>query len=220
MKEPSKKNNDTKSKYVLATIAIPIEITPDGDQITHTELYSIDFSVLDFLPNPSEQVAEIDISQLFSCISDKATDEFAFRSSESGTESGESESRSGSESESEYETESDSDGGDFLFREEYRTSIPEDESETMLGSREGGLAPPVVHKNEIQTRRAFPRSKTFRRFRSASTRGDTRPGGIRNQRFSRRSDMRRFIHVPKHILNTLGIRGVGGLRPPLPPCSS
>ncbi len=56
------------TRYILATIQVPIEITPDGNQITHSDLYRIEFEAIETLPEPCPTSLEIDLNEMFSAI--------------------------------------------------------------------------------------------------------------------------------------------------------
>jgi len=56
------------TRYILATIQVPIEITPDGNQITHSDLYRIEFEAIETLPEPCPASLEIDLNEMFSAI--------------------------------------------------------------------------------------------------------------------------------------------------------
>ena len=60
------------SQYVMATIHIPIEITFRGEQITHSDLYRIEFSRIDGLPKPSDSPSTVDISALLSSLGESS----------------------------------------------------------------------------------------------------------------------------------------------------
>jgi len=69
------------SKFVMATIHVPVEITVEGHQITHTELYEVEFSAIDRLPTYREPPAFVDVAGLFSKIGEEPG--IAFRNTES-----------------------------------------------------------------------------------------------------------------------------------------
>jgi hypothetical protein len=161
------------SKFVMATIHVPVEITVEGTQITHTELYEVEFSAIDRLPVYREPPAFVDVAGLFSKISEEPG--IAFRNDEpdSGSESDESES--GSESESE----SGSDDVEFRFQSTFDNG-EEDEEDPSL----------TVAKTEIRGPRPYPKSRTFRH------------NGASKRRYTRKSDSR-FIHIPQSVINEL-----------------
>jgi len=124
------------SKFVMATIHVPVEITVEGTQITHTELYEVEFSAIDRLPAYREPPAFVDVAGLFSKISEEPG--IAFRNTDV---------ESGSESEDESsDSESGSDDVEFRFQ-----STLEPDNRTL-----------TVAKTEIRGPRPYPKSRTFR----------------------------------------------------------
>jgi hypothetical protein len=69
----------------MATIHVPVEITVEGTQITHTELYQVEFSAIDRLPVYREPPAFVDVAGLFSKIGEEPG--IAFREDDSSSES-------------------------------------------------------------------------------------------------------------------------------------
>jgi hypothetical protein len=133
-----------------------VEITVEGTQITHTELYEVEFSAIDRLPVYREPPAFVDVAGLFSKIGEEPG--LAFRDDDS---------LSGSESESESESESDSDDVEFRFQSTLDNG-EEDEEDPSL----------TVAKTEIRGPRPYPKSRTFRH-NGASKRRYTRKSDSR-----------------------------------------
>ena len=52
------------SKFVMASIHVPVEITAEGKQITHTQLYRVEFSPIDQLPPMHEKPAFVDVADV------------------------------------------------------------------------------------------------------------------------------------------------------------
>ena len=96
----------------MAIISIPIEITANGDQITHTDLYKVDFTVIDYLPPPTKPLVEINLAELFSQIADNPSDELAFRNDAEETVSG-------SETFNDYPSDMDGSVSDITDNAEY-----------------------------------------------------------------------------------------------------
>jgi hypothetical protein len=165
------------SKYVLATIYLPIEVTPEGKQITHKELYNIKFSVLDFLPpKPAFVKTEISISELFPQIKEKPQDVLQFR------ENTPTDTICDSDDESENHSENESDDTNSLVSYNFEN----DSSTHDIVSDK----PAFQFKKEPPKMRIKSKSKTFRRIQTAS------------RRFSRRSDTR-IVHIPQYFIDTL-----------------
>ena len=129
------------SKFVMATIHVPVEITVEGTQITHTELYEVEFSAIDRLPSYREPPAFVDVAGLFSKISEEPGIAFRNDESDSGSESDDSESGS----------ESDSDDVEFRFQSTLETDNGNEEDPSL-----------TVAKTEIRGPRPYPKSRTFR----------------------------------------------------------
>jgi hypothetical protein len=206
----------TESKYIMAIISIPIEITANGDQITHTDLYKVDFTVIDYLPPASTPLVEINVAELFSQIADKPSDNLAFRNDVedllSDSESFNDEPSDIDDSvsditdnaeypnyvsdiESEPENEDLDDG--FAIQNEH-TSIPDMDDNvscTFYESPEDEREPKQENEKEIAKRRTFPKSKTIRR---------THTHISNRKRFSRRVN-ERMIYIPQHIIRALNL---------------
>jgi hypothetical protein len=201
----------------MAIISIPIEITPDGDQITHTDLYKVDFTVIDYLPPPSKPLVEINLVELFSQIADKPSDELAFRND---AEDFASASDTCSDTFNDEPSNMDGSVSDITDNAEYPNYVSDIESEDLEdgfasqserasfhdtddnGSntfyenteKEPEYEDPQIYEKEIAKHRTFPKSKTIRR---------THPTNNRN-RFSRRAN-NRIIHIPPHIIRALNL---------------
>ena len=202
------------SKYIMAIISVPIEITPEGDQITHTDLYKVDFTVLDYLPPPSEPIVEINIAELFSQIAVKPSDELAFRAS--GSDIGESSSGSGLESFNDEPSDMDETVSEITDNAEYPNYVSDCDNEEDENYEDGFVSehtsislgksddddaysctfyenPENEPEKEIKKRKPFSKSKTIRRTHYTPA-----------KRFSRRIN-NRLIHIPQHILRSLNL---------------
>ena len=192
------------TKYVMATVRVPIEISMTGEQTVHSELYEIEYDIIDQLPNVSVRANRDQISTLFSKIADVYDDEIAFHPDYYEASLGESESEfAESESAESESAESDTeDTGPFVPIPTEASStfmfhvVAESESEsesdndhpkpTIEFSRDIHDEQ-MVRKDEIRKYKTYPKSTTFRRTR--------RPPS----RFSRKSETR-FLQVPDEIL--------------------
>jgi hypothetical protein len=158
------------TKYVLANITIPIEITPDGNQIMHSDLYGIEFTPIDFLPAPNTNTTELDLSQLFLSVLDNSTENFAFKDCDSdSTYSNSSDGDGDSDGDSDPET------GNGQFTYENESSPVNDrfsgETPNALRIENTGITKPAdtpfmrplqIVGADIQ-RKMPPRTKTLRR---------------------------------------------------------
>jgi hypothetical protein len=201
------------TKYVMATIRVPIEISMTGVQTIHSELYHIEYDVIDQLPDFPENRNTDQLSSIFSRIAETYDEEIEFkqtidtpnhqpilRTTIDDSDMSDASVESDSESESE-----------FVFKPEYGED-EDDEDEDDDSDTIDGFAydddetphhsiPPIqfsqeipdelmVRKDEIRRHRPFPKSKTFRRAHKPQS------------RFSRKSDTR-FIRVPDAILQKI-----------------
>ena len=200
------------SKYIMAIISVPIEITPEGDQITHSDLYKVDFTVLDYLPPPSVPIVEINIAELFSQIAVKTTDELAFRAS--GSDIGES-SGTGLESFNDEPSDIEDTVSEITDNAEYPNYVSDCDNEEDENYEDGFISghtsvslgksdddaysctfyenPENVQEKEIVKRKPFSKSKTIRRTHYTPA-----------KRFSRRIN-NRLIHIPQPILCSLNL---------------
>jgi hypothetical protein len=137
----------------MATIHVPVEITVEGTQITHTELYEVEFSAIDRLPSYREPPAFVDVAGLFSKISEEPGLSFRNDESDSGSESDDSESGS--------------DDVEFRFQSTLETDNGNEEDPSL-----------TVAKTEIRGPRPYPKSRTFRH-NGASKRRYTRKSDSR-----------------------------------------
>lgn len=202
------------TKYVMATIRVPIEISMTGEQTIHSELYHIEYDVIDQLPDFPENRNTDQLSNIFSRIAETYDEEIEFkqtidtpnhqpilRTTIEDSDMSDASFRSDASFESDSESESE-----FVFKPEYDED-EDDDDDTTDGfvydedeSPEHSI-PPIqfsqeipdelmVRKDEIRRHRPFPKSKTFRRAHKPQS------------RFSRKSDTR-FIRVPDTILQKM-----------------
>jgi hypothetical protein len=191
------------TKYVMAIIHVPIEIGVDGEQTVHSDLYHIEYSVIDQLPDFPQNRNTEQLFNIFSKIAETYDDEIEFKQTlepnstimdytyMSETNSFVSESDSDAESYSE-----------FVFKPEYNDDIDDDnhiDNDTIYESDDEPRNTTtiqfsheipdelIVRKDEIRKYRPFPKSKTFRRTHKPQS------------RFSRKSETR-FLRVPDAIL--------------------
>lgn len=185
----------SESKYIMAIISIPIEITANGDQITHTDLYKVDFTVIDYLPPPSKPLVEINLVELFSQIADKPSDELAFRND---AEDFASASDTCSDTFNDEPSDMDGSVSDITDNAEYPNYVSDTDdngSNTFYENTENEPEheDPQRYEKEIAKHRTFPKSKTIRRMHLSN-----------RNRFSRRAN-NRIIHIPPHIIRALNL---------------
>ena len=206
------------TRYIMATIRVPIEINTSGEQTVHNELYQIEYSIIDDLPDIPENRRHANVSTLFSKISETFEEEedFAFReqTDEYSDEYSDDESESQhfptslpsvvSPANFEISYNNTVENSGLIFKPEYTrdsSSVEKNvgiktESGTKIAikeSIEGKTQEPdtmFVKKNEIREKRPFPKSKTFRRAQKPPS------------RFSRKSETR-FLDIPLSILAQL-----------------
>jgi len=202
-------NFDYKSKYVMATICIPVEVKPGGEQIIHDGLYQVKYELIDCLPTRNEaNKNKLDVSDLFTKINEsyRSPSEYdiTFKDNSNSNESEESESESESESDND-------DGSELVFKSESSDIEMEDESDESdidFPTIHPSIAPLekpqirvltqqpeqlVVSRHEIQPKRHYPKSRTFRNKELK-----------RQTRFTRKSDMR-YFPIPESILQSMSI---------------
>jgi len=189
------------SQYVLATIHIPIEITFRGEQITHSDLYRIEFSRIDGLPKPSNSPSMVDISALLSSVGESSRPidpELPMLE----VEEVELEDYTGFPS-THYLYE---DSGGLVEEilpdslEQWESGRADDEDPAMRfdsgtefskKSDSTHSSPWFVSKDEIREKRPYPKSRTFRR-----------EPGTNWRRKSCKSDSR-YIDIPKSVLDQI-----------------
>ena len=199
------------TKYVMATIRVPIEISMTGVQTIHSELYHIEYDVIDQLPDFPENRNTDQLSNIFSRIAETYDEEIEFkqtidtpnhqpilRTTMDDSDMSDASFRSDSESESEFvfkpeydEDEEDDDTTDGFVYDDDET--PDETPNHSIPPIQFSQEIPdelMVRKDEIRTHRPFPKSKTFRRAHKPQS------------RFSRKSDTR-FIRVPDAILQKI-----------------
>lgn len=200
------------TKYVMATIRVPIEISMTGIQTIHSELYHIEYDVIDQLPDFPENRNTDQLSNIFSRIAETYDEEIEFkqtidtpnhqpilRTTIDDSDMSDASFRSDSESESEFvfkpEYDEDEDDDDdtidgFVYDEDETPDESPDHSIPPIQFSQEIPDELMVRKDEIRTHRPFPKSKTFRRTHKPQS------------RFSRKSDTR-FIRVPDTILQKM-----------------
>jgi len=212
-------------KYIMAIISIPIEITPTGDQLMHTDLYNIEFTALDYLPHPSTPIVELNVAELFSQISNHHNEDIEFRDSNSVVESDDDMSDDFAEEDenthisdiSDENTSDIEDSVEPILRIVDNTNDDsvdgfETQSDTTAStscinedefSNEGAIAdskfqfkPGVIEDAEPLCRTEIRNTRPF----PASKTFRRARSSI--QRFSRKT-YNRLIHIPKHIIDAL-----------------
>jgi hypothetical protein len=192
------------TKYVMATIHVPIEIGVDGEQTIHSELYHIEYSVIDQLPDFPQNRNTEQLSNIFSKIAETYDAEIEFKQTlepnSTIIDDTSSDMLDSNSVVSDSDSESDS---EFVFKPEYNDYIDDDNHIDNDPVYESDDEPKnttttiqfsheipdelIVRKDEIRKYRPFPKSKTFRRTHKPQS------------RFSRKSETR-FLRVPDTIL--------------------
>jgi len=165
----------------MATIHVPIEITVEGDQISHIDLYEIEFTAIDGLPPAKSKLAFVDVAAMFTKIGESSTANtgFAFKDEPIRYEA--------QDQNQDYE--------DPEFEKEIRFHEPDDEDEN-LNQDQDDEDPHTTTKKIIpkQDTRPKPYSKT-RTLRHYAKPGKSTSSSSRYTR--------KIIDIPQSILDGL-----------------